>query len=27
LLDKDGFIKPAKKDQAPPSLKYFPSQR
>src|SRR5579863_8570082 len=27
LLDKDGFIKPAKKDQAPPSLKYFPAQR
>jgi hypothetical protein len=28
LLDKnDGFLKPAKKDQAPPSLKYFPSQR
>jgi hypothetical protein len=27
LLDKDGFVKPAKKDQAPPSLKYFPSQR
>jgi hypothetical protein len=27
LVDKDGFLKPAKKDQAPPSLKYFPSQR
>jgi hypothetical protein len=27
LVDKDGFIKPAKKDQAPPSLKYFPAQR
>jgi hypothetical protein len=27
LLDKDGFLRPAKKDQAPPSLKYFPSQR
>ena len=27
LLDKDGFVRPAKKDQAPPSLKYFPAQR
>ena len=27
LLDKDGFLAPAKKDQAPPSLKYFPTQR
>jgi hypothetical protein len=27
LLDKDGFLRPAKKDQAPPSLKYFPAQR
>jgi hypothetical protein len=25
LLDKDGFLRPAKKDQAPPSLKYFPA--
>ena len=27
LLDKDGFVRPAKKDQAPPSLKYFPTKR
>src|SRR5262249_2959196 len=27
LLDKDGFLRPARKDQAPPSLKYFPAQR
>jgi hypothetical protein len=27
LLDKDGFVRPAKKNQAPPSLKYFPVQR
>src|SRR5207302_698731 len=27
LVDKDGFLRPAKKDQAPPSLKYFPAQR
>jgi len=27
LLDKDGFIRPAKKDQPPPSLQYFPAQR
>jgi hypothetical protein len=27
LLDKDGFVRPAKKDQAPPSLKYFPAER
>jgi hypothetical protein len=27
LLDKDGFLRPTKKDQAPPSLKYFPLQR
>ena len=25
LLDKDGFLRPAKKDQPPPSLKYFPA--
>ena len=25
LLDKDGFLRPAKKDQAPPSTKYFPT--
>jgi hypothetical protein len=25
LLDKDGFLRPAKKDQAPPNLKYFPA--
>jgi hypothetical protein len=27
LLDKDGFLRPSRKDQAPPSLKYFPAQR
>ena len=27
LLDKDGFLRPSKKDQPPPSLKYFPAQR
>jgi len=27
LMDKDGFIRPAKKGQAPPSVKYFPAQR
>jgi hypothetical protein len=27
LLDKDGFLRPSKKDQPPPSLKYFPVQR
>jgi hypothetical protein len=25
LLDKDGFLRPAKKDQPPPSTKYFPA--
>jgi hypothetical protein len=27
LVDKEGFLRPAKKDQAPPNLKYFPAQR
>ena len=27
LVDKEGYLRPAKKDQAPPSLKYFPAQR
>jgi len=27
LLDNDGFIRPAKKDQPPPSLKYFPVRK
>jgi hypothetical protein len=27
LLDKDGFLHPSRKDQPPPSLKYFPAQR
>jgi hypothetical protein len=27
LLDKDGYLAPAKKDQTPPTLKYFPAQR
>jgi hypothetical protein len=27
LLDKEGYLMPAKKDQVPPTLKYFPAQR
>jgi hypothetical protein len=27
LVDKEGFLRPAKKDQTPPNLKYFPAQR
>jgi hypothetical protein len=27
LLDKDGFLRPSRADQPPPSLKYFPAQR
>ena len=27
LLSKEGLLMPAKKDQKPPSLQYFPSQR
>jgi hypothetical protein len=27
LLDKDGFLRPGRKDQPPPSLKYFPARR
>jgi hypothetical protein len=27
LLDQEGYLMPAKKDQKPPTLKYFPAQR
>jgi hypothetical protein len=27
MLSADGFLMPAKKDQAPPDLKYFPQAR